>query len=248
MGLHGSLDAFYASPLGKSACAWEELQYDKMVSDCFGYNAVQLGAPKTDFLKNNRIGLRIVGSPDVEVLLSLDDYRAKSALLFEALPFDTESIDLVVLPHTLEEASDPHALLREVGRVLIPGGRVVLTGFNKMSLWGIRQSMSKFGKSPLLPGKQYFSVSQVRDWLHLLSFHVDRGLFGCYGTWRAPGKKNRMLWLEKAGDRWWPHCGAVYSLGAVKKVSGFQFVGKALTRHSFFPAGAPAGLSSHRQR
>ena len=58
---------------------------------------------------------------------------------FDALPFPQHSVDLVVLPHSLELARDPHQTLREVERVLVPEGRVVIAGFNPASLWGMRQ-------------------------------------------------------------------------------------------------------------
>ncbi|WP_223717365.1 class I SAM-dependent methyltransferase, partial [Escherichia fergusonii] len=58
---------------------------------------------------------------------------------FHALPFPANSLDLVVLPHALELASDPHETLREVERVLVPEGRVVILGFNPASLWGLWQ-------------------------------------------------------------------------------------------------------------
>lgn len=48
-----TLEKFYSSSLGQYALRWEQNQYDKLVSDCFGYNAVQLGATGIDFLKNN---------------------------------------------------------------------------------------------------------------------------------------------------------------------------------------------------
>jgi ubiquinone/menaquinone biosynthesis C-methylase UbiE len=72
--------------------------------------------------------------PRAAVALNLD---------FDALPFDSASLDLVVLPHTLELASDPHQTLREVERVLVPEGRVVIVGFNPASLWGLRQGLGR---------------------------------------------------------------------------------------------------------
>ena len=93
-----------------------------------------------DFLKNNRIGLKVAAEPTLRPLTQLleTDDRTPLQMLFEAMPFESESIDLVVMPHALEVSEDPHALLREVYRILIPGGRVILTGFNLMSLWGLR--------------------------------------------------------------------------------------------------------------
>jgi ubiquinone/menaquinone biosynthesis C-methylase UbiE len=60
-----------------------------------------------------------------------------------ALPFAANSLDLVVLPHTLELSLDPHATLREVERVLVPEGRVVISGLNPASLWGLRQQRAR---------------------------------------------------------------------------------------------------------
>ena len=53
--------------------------------------------------------------------------------------FPNASLDLLVLPHTLELSVDPHMALREVERVLVPEGRVVIAGLNPLSLWGLRQ-------------------------------------------------------------------------------------------------------------
>ncbi len=48
-----------------------------------------------------------------------------------------DSIDLVFLPHTLEFSADPHQVLRETERVLIPEGRVIILGFNPLSSLGL---------------------------------------------------------------------------------------------------------------
>jgi len=36
--------------------------------------------------------------------------------------------------------------------------------------------------------------------------------------------------MEKAGDRWWPVCGAVYVVSAVKKVAGMRLITPAWKR------------------
>ena len=66
-----TLEKFYSSSLGQYALRWEQNQYDKLVSDCFGYNAVQLGATGIDFLKNNRIGLKVAAEPTLRPLTQL---------------------------------------------------------------------------------------------------------------------------------------------------------------------------------
>ncbi len=156
---------------------------------------------------------------------------------FDALPFDTASLDLLVLPHALELARDPHLALREVERVLVPEGRVVIVGFNPSSLWGLRQWLGRlrrrFSAHPrrelFLPADgEFLSYRRLRDWLRLLSFEVEAGRFGCYRPplgaqkWLA-----RFAWADRVGERWWPVFGAVYFVVAVKRVRGLRLVGLA---------------------
>lgn len=148
---------------------------------------------------------------------------------FEDLPFAEQSIDLVVLPHVLEFADDPHRVLREVDRVLRPEGRVIVSGLNPISLWGARQIVLRNLASPFLPRRgQFIGLPRLRDWFKLLSFDLDRGRYGCY---RPPCRTQQWLdrteFLEQAGDRWWPICGAVYFVSAIKRVHGMRLIGPA---------------------
>jgi SAM-dependent methyltransferase len=109
-----------------------EARFDALVADIFGYNAVQLGAPEFDFLRANRMPFRFTGR----------QRRVQVETDYTALPFAAASLDLVVLPHVLEFASNPHQVLREVERVLVPEGQVVIAGFNPLSLFGLRRRLA----------------------------------------------------------------------------------------------------------
>ncbi len=141
------------------------------------------------------------------------------------------SLDLVVLPHTLEFSADPHHVLREVERVLVPEGRVVISGFNPASLWGFRQARGRvFRASQLyLPeAGDFIGPWRLRDWLQLLSFEVESDRYGCYRPAIQSEKwLNRTAWLDRAGARWWPIFGAVYFVVAVKRVRGMRLLGPA---------------------
>jgi SAM-dependent methyltransferase len=143
---------------------------------------------------------------------------------YEALPFPSASLDLLVLPHTLELSYDPHATLREVERVLVPEGRVVICGFNPNSLWGISKSCKR-GFSEV---GDFIGQRRLRDWLQLLSFEVESTSFGCY---RPAVKTERWLqrwaWMDEAGVRWWPILGSVYGMVAVKRVQGMRLMSPA---------------------
>ena len=133
---------WFETPPGRYLLAWEQAQFDQAVADIFGYHALQLGLSEVQGLRANRM-------PHRWLALS-DPAQAGAAALwtdFSALPFPANSLDLVVLPHTLELSPDPHATLREVERVLVPEGRVVICGLNPASLWGMRQRRAHLYRS-----------------------------------------------------------------------------------------------------
>lgn len=235
------LGSWLETPPGRYLLEWEQHRLDLAVVNVFGFHAVQLGLPMVDALRANRMPYRWIASAWPE---------APGALLceFEALPFPDQSIDLVVLPHTLELAHDPHQCLREVERVLMPEGRVVVTGFNPASLWGMRQRAGHVrhgaglgrGHPPYLPrAGEFIGYWRLRDWLRLLGFELESGHFGCY---RPPMRSERWLgrfrWMDPLGDRWWPVLGAAYALEAVKRVRGMRLVGLSKSEPRKRPAAA----------
>lgn len=209
------IDNWLQTAQGRYVMAWEQARIDAVVADLFGYNALQLGFPQYDLLAQNRIPLRQVAgeSGPVDVLCDLRE-----------LPFAANSIDLVVMPHVLEFHEDPHQILREVERILIPEGQLVITGFNPLSLWGLRRHLPKCPDEFPTNGN-YISVLRLKDWLQLLSFEVERGNFGCYAP---PFHRERWIkhwhFMEAAGDRWWSFGGGVYLLRAVKRVRGMRLI------------------------
>lgn len=222
------LSEFLRSPPGLYLLDWERRHLDAAVSDIFGYHALQLGLPQIDTLRENRMPLRFCAArrlPGTEE--AAESRRVAVINRYEELPFATHSIDLVVMPHILEFAAEPHQVLREVERVLVPEGRLVITGFNPYSMWGARQYMARLGASAYLPrAGRFISLPRIKDWLQLLSFDVERGRFGCYvPSVRSERWLVRWRFLEKAGDRWWPFLGAIYTLTAVKRVRGMRLVG-----------------------
>lgn len=210
---HSELAQWMETPQGRYVLDWEQGKLDNMVADIFGYNAVQLGLPGCDFLRANRIALRFSAGTEPGVALATD---------LAHLPLATSSIDLVVMPHVLEFAEDPHQILREVERVLMPEGQVVICGFNPFSLWGLRR---RFSAKQIPWSGRYLSLPRIKDWLALLGFEANRGSFGCYAPPAAQGKWiNRFSFMEKAGNRWWPIAGGVYIIQAVKRVQGMRLV------------------------
>ena len=137
-----------------------------------------------------------------------------------------------MLPHVLEFAAEPHQILREVERVLIPEGQIIVCGFNPASLWGARQGVGRLTSAPFLPQDgEFISVPRIKDWLKLLNMGVNRGHFGCYAPPCTTEKwLDRFSFVEKAGDRWWPYLGAVYIVQAIKRIKGMRLIGPAWSK------------------
>jgi SAM-dependent methyltransferase len=254
------------TPPGAYLLGWERAHFAEAVSDIFGYHALQLGLPELDALEANRMPhkwLAVVSSPSGAAQSFLQESKnsatgtlaissPRAALVTDsgALPFPESSLDLLVLPHTLELGGDPHATLREVERVLVPEGRVVISGFNPASLWGLRQRRGhvyqRWGCDDLfLPETgEFIGYWRLRDWLRLLNFEVESGRFGCYRPALASQQwLYRFEWMDAAGERWWPIFGAVYFLVAVKRVRGVRLLEPGWKAHKA-TATAPVAVAN----
>lgn len=247
------------SPPGQYVLAWEQAQFDAALADVFGYHALQLGLPDIDALAANRMPHRwlALAAAPTERAPATDTApvvapSGRLALLADsrALPFAEASLDLVVLPHTLELSPDPHATLREVQRVLVHEGKVAIAGLNPASLWGLRQWRAHLyrnigGGRPFLPEVgEFIGHWRLRDWLRLLDFELESIDFGCFRpAARSARGLARFAWMERAGARWWPVLGAAYVIVAVKRTPGARLVGAAW-KASPVPVGAPASVAN----
>jgi len=273
------------TPPGRYLLAWEQACVDEAVADIFGFHALQLGLPELQGLRTNRMPHRWMAldtTLDLELLLgsaesggatpvqqgSESAFASTQVLVtpqalslrceFDLLPFESNSLDLVVLPHALELSDDPHQLLREVDRVLRPEGRLVILGLNPTSLWGLRQNLGRLrrhvlpssGEGLFLPrAGEFLGYWRLRDWLRLLSFEVEQARFGCY---RPPLRTEpwlaRWQWMESTGERWWTVLGAVYFMVAVKRVHGMRLVGLARKQRLSAKAAPAVALQQHREQ
>ena len=263
-GLHD----WFQTPPGQYVLAWERAQFDAALADVFGYHALQVGLPDIDALAANRMPhrwLAMVASPGLptEDVAALSPQPAamatggaappqsRLALITDstALPFAEASLDLVVLPHTLELSADPHATLREVQRVLVHEGRVAIAGLNPASLWGLRQYRAHLlrgagqGQLYLPDAGEFIGHWRLRDWLRLLQFELESLSFGCYApAVRSARNLARFDWMDSVGARWWPIFGAAYFMIAVKRSPGPKLVGAAWKTPKV-PANAPVSIA-----
>ena len=224
------LEDWFMTPLGQTILQWEREKNETIVSNAFGYHAVQIGMPSVNFLRSNRMRTKTILTEE-----DPDSYEVNDNLQYlqgsvDEIPLPSDSVDLVILPHTLELNNNPHGVLREIDRILVHDGRIVIMGFNPRSLWGLCNICGFYASSPI-KNKQQVSVGRVKDWLQLLSFEIDRGHFGAYiPPCRTLKWLKRWEFMNKAGNRWWPAAGAVYILSAKKYTVNMRLIGPAWRR------------------
>lgn len=234
---------------GNYVRAWEESCLNTLTADIFGFNAVQVGLPEINTLAANRMPNKWLTCSHAASTPAQGTSSVAIIHDFSELPFATQSLDLVVLPHVLEFATEPHQVLREVERVLIPEGQVIICGFNPASLWGARQMAGRFTGGHFLPqDSEFISVPRLKDWLKLLNMEASRGYFGCYAPpCRTEKWLQRFEFMDHAGDRWWPFLGAVYIVQAIKRIKGMRLVGPAWSvKNAKVPKAVPAANKVHR--
>jgi len=116
-----------------------------------------------------------------------------------SLPFASDTIDAILLPHTLELVEDPYAVLREAERVLCAEGCLMISGFNPLSGWGARRLFSGFFRRRVFPPqtRRLLAERRLRDWVALLGFDVDN-VYGYLGM--LPVSGSRRVRETEAGE------------------------------------------------
>ena len=149
----------------------ERARMDEILPDLFGYHLVQVGRlGDIDLLSQSRILHK--GIVDIDRVPAPAPYPFAYGTA-STLPVESDSVDVIVLPHVLEFDEDPHAALREAFRVLVPEGHLLILGFNPRSPMGMwRPFRKRRGVAPW--NGQFFGVSRIKDWLALLDFDVTQ--------------------------------------------------------------------------
>ena len=200
------------SPLGAALLRQESRVVEEALDGIFGEECLQLGVwgesrTFTRFTRTQRcavIGASAAGGPS-------------AVANFHQLPIESDSIDAVLLPHTLDYSDRPHEILREVDRVLRANGQIVILGFKPAGLWGLRRLIPGAGMPP--GADQLISERRLRDWLKLLDMRIQSSL-RYFFRWPLPRRKvNPSPKWELRGQALWPELAACYMLTAQKRVS-----------------------------
>lgn len=240
-----SLRDWYRRPLGQLLCSAETGALAEQLPQLFGYHLLVVDPPwETCSLDDSRIPHHII-----QRVQANDGDRPGMMGHTDAWPITTDTLDAIVLPHSLELSHDPHQVLREADRCLIPDGHVVIFGFNPRSLWGVRRFLSR-GAGRIPWGMRFISMSRVIDWLKLLGFDT---LHSRYLLHRPPLQNIRLLerlgFLEPAAGNGRMLLAGAYMLVARKRtVIMTPIKATRNTRAQLFPVRVPGPTQRHIRR
>lgn len=209
------IEAWFKTALGQRLLAAEIAALQSLLPNLFGYHLLQISMiGQGSLLTNSRIGHRFFLT---DTLLEAPVHSTVYGHM-DALPFASESIDVVVLPHVLEFQENPHAVLREIERVLAPEGYLILLGFNPISLWGLWRWLFAWRKTAPWNG-DFLTALRIKDWLALLSFDLEEQSTFFFAP---PFQRNYLTahsidFLELLGSRIGWNFGAIYLLVAKKR-------------------------------
>ncbi len=208
-----STSQWLTSSLGEALLAQEARLVEEALDGIFGEQCLQLG-----LWGGNMTFLRYARTQRTALIDAGPALAGPSAIgELHRLPVADDSIDCVLLPHTLDFSDRPHAILREVHRVLRSDGHLIVLGFKTGGLWGLRRLVPR---AALPPGAAHLiSERRLRDWLQLLDLRIH-GLTRFFFRWPLPGNSgpSSRSW-ERRGQRLWPELAACYMLTAQKRVS-----------------------------
>jgi SAM-dependent methyltransferase len=212
-----ALHAWFSGVPGREIARAQIAQLDRALPNLFGYQLLQVGRlADLDLLSKSRILYRNIVEIDGQEQGHHYPVVQGSAI---ALPVESDSVDVVVLPHILEFETQPHEALRESARVVVRDGHLLICGFNPWSMLGFWRYMKR-RRQPVPWGGQFLALARLRDWLALLGFDV-LSQDACF--FKPPFSNERVLkrldFLDKFGSRM-PACfSGAYLLLARKRVA-----------------------------
>ena len=200
------------TPLGDALLQQESRVVEEALDGIFGEECLQLG-----LWGERRTFTRFTRTQRCALINETPEGRPVAVGDFHRLPVESDSIDAVLLPHTLDFNDRPHEVLREVDRVLRANGHIVILGFKPAGLWGLRRLIPGAGMPP--GADHLISERRLRDWLMLLDMRIQGGQ-RYFFRWPLPRRKvgSSQRW-ERRGQALWPELAACYMLTAQKRVS-----------------------------
>lgn len=223
---------WFQTDLGRQMLEREQKIVDEMMTSVFGYHLLQVG-----LLPNKALYGKAEASHKFMMLPDVSHEGNESILVGAAdvLPLASECIDAVILHHALDFSEQPHQVLREASRVLRPGGKLLIIGFNPSSLWGFYRALVK-NRKPVPWGAWFIRHRRLSDWLTLLELKEEQHQGGFYRPPLASeGWMRRLHWLESLGNKYLNHNGGFYVFLATKETFSMTPINSSWRRRLTMP-------------
>ncbi|NBO75157.1 MAG: methyltransferase domain-containing protein [Gammaproteobacteria bacterium] len=203
-----ALAEWFSGPRGAALLALESALVGETLEDCFGWEMLQVGAwgEGRGLLRGARTRSQALAASS---LVSGCDLVSR----LSQLPIASDSVDTVLLPHTLEFESDPYSVLREADRVLAGDGKLVILAFAPWSPWGLRAATTRAGYPPGL--RRLISERRLRDWLRLLGYDIGEARRYLH---ELPWGEPAAVTLRTRRSWWYPLPGGAVVLKARKRL------------------------------
>jgi len=242
--IHDDIVEWFSSGLGKRILAQEQKVLDDLLPGLFGYHLMQMSILDNVCLyqkssTGHQFSLSNLRPPVTETMIAdassahssvMDQAQghkhsvAQTSLLissFEDLPIDSDSIDVSLLHHVLEYSVSPQQLLREVTRVTIPSGYIVITGFNPFSMMGLTKPLRRCFSASKHWNYQPLRISRLIDWFQLLGLELVECQTSDFGL---PINRYYSPRFDRLSKKVLPNMGAVYTLVLRKNVSSIRMI------------------------
>ena len=204
-----------------------QMRLDEWLPKLFGYHMLKLGGLSCELATH---ACHIAHQVNVDLSNPLRNIVAEN----EKLPFFSKVFDACLIANQLDYTDDPHCLLREIDRLMMDDGYLIITGVNPTSVMGLGK-MLPWRKSSL--PEQMYSPLRVGDWLSVLNYQVIET--ACFGLWPTEKHWFGGNWLEISASGLAPALGSLYFIVARKRTYPLKPIKPAWQRaKSFVPARA----------
>ncbi|WP_460236798.1 class I SAM-dependent methyltransferase [Aurantivibrio plasticivorans] len=225
------LEQWLSGALGRAILAEEQQQIDSALSHLYGFHLLQMSISSQIDLSNastiqhrfslNPVASRVSNGGSRGSQTQAGGGLSRGLAEVEKIPLDRESVDVVLMHHVLEFTENPHQLLRETARIVIPKGYVVIVGFNPFSWFGVFKPFARIFSRSTHWRHHSLRLGRVIDWLRLLDFEplsIDRG----FCRWPIDHSKfiEKTQWAETLARKMRLPIGGFYVVVARKDVVG----------------------------
>ncbi|HSW69821.1 MAG TPA: methyltransferase domain-containing protein [Gammaproteobacteria bacterium] len=199
--------------LGRHVLEAEKNFLIKSLAAYYGKHAVLVGVPEqNELLKASVTAHQVMLTPLTDKTRNIKTIEGD----FDELPLASGSVDLVMLPHSLEYTDNPRQLLAEACRIVKPEGHIIIAGFNPLSFWGLKKTLTRNKKSPW--NNNFIQSATVKKWLNLADFELVKHDF----IWHKPPSCGPSLFLklfDGIGRVFLRPTGGIYILIAKAKIT-----------------------------